>query len=360
MKIAIDASQIIYGTGVSRYIENLILNLLKIDKENEYLVFGGSLRRRHELLSKVLRLGVGRDSTKIFSLPPTLVDIIWNKLHILPIEKLIGKVDVLHTSDWTEPPSKAFKVTTVHDLTPIKFPRITPPVILSAHRRRLKWIARESDRIIVPSINTKNDLIEYGFDESIIRVTPEAPNYEKASEKSVENAKKKYLLHDDYIISIGTKPWKNTERIIKAYHLSKFGKNLKLVIIGERKGTSFKDERGVRYLGYVNEDDLRSLLTGAKALIYPSLYEGFGAPILDAFNCGVPVVTSNLSAMPEAAGEAAMLVDPYDTRNIAEGIEKVLRGPKGFIEKGYEQVKKFSWEKTAKLTLDVYKESKTV
>jgi len=351
MKIAIDVSQIIYGTGVSRYTVELVRDLLSIDKENEYILFGGSLRRKQDIL-KIF------PQARVFPIPPTLSDIIWNKLHVFPIEKLIGEVDVLHTSDWTEPPSKAFKVTTVHDLIPIKFSRITPPVILSAHRQRLKWISRESKRIIVPSVNTKKDLVELGFDESIIRVTPEAPNYGKADEKLVEETKKKYLIHDDYIISIGTKPWKNTERIIKAYHLSKFGKNLKLVVLGEKKGTDFKDERGVRFLGYVG-DDLPALLTGARALVFPSLYEGFGIPILEAFACGVPVVTSNLSSMPEVAGSAAMLVDPYDTRSVAEGIEKVLRGPKGFIDKGYEQVKQFSWEKTARLTLDVYKESKT-
>jgi glycosyltransferase involved in cell wall biosynthesis len=351
VKVAIDVSQIVYGTGVSRYTIELVKNLLKIDGSNEYVLFAGTLRRKDDIL-KIF------PQTKVFPIPPTLGDFIWNKLHVFPVDKLIGKVDVLHTSDWTEPPSKAFKVTTVHDLIPIKFPRITPPVILAAHRQRLKWIARESKRIIVPSINTKRDLVELGFDESIVRVTSEATSYEKADEKKVEETKRKYLIYDDYIISIGTKPWKNTDRIIRSYHLSKFGKNLKLVIVGERKGTDFKDERGVRYLGYVNEEDLRSLLTGAKVLVFPSLYEGFGIPILDAFACGTPVVTSNISSMPEVAGDAAVLVDPYDINSIADGIKKALDGPKSLIEKGTLRVKDFSWQKTARATLDVYNEAK--
>ena len=98
MKIAIDISQIVYGTGVSTYTENLVKNLLKIDKENEYLLFAGTLRRKQDVL-KIF------PQTKVFPIPPTLADFVWNRLHIYPIERLIGDVDVLHTSDWAEPPS---------------------------------------------------------------------------------------------------------------------------------------------------------------------------------------------------------------------------------------------------------------
>lgn len=352
MRVAIDISQIVYGTGVSHYRKNLVKNLLNIDKNNEYVLFGGALRRKRDILDIF-------PQTRVFPIPPTLADIIWNKLHIFPIEKLIGDIDILHTSDWAEPPSKALKVTTVHDLIPLKFPKITPKNILSAHKDRLKWVAKESKIIIVPSLSTKNDLVDLGFDGGIIRIISEAPSLARSTNESVEAVKKKYRLHDNYIISIGTKPWKNIDRIIGAFHLSKSGKNLKLIVIGERKGTKFQDERGVRFLGYVGEGDLSALLTGASALVYTSLYEGFGVPILDAFNCGVPVVTSNVSSMPEVAGEAAVLVDPHGLNSIADGIEKVLRGPKGFIEKGFLRVKEFSWEKTAKMTLDVYNEAKS-
>lgn len=351
MKIAIDISQIVYGTGVSHYRENLVKSLLKIDSSNEYVLFAGSFRRKQEILEKF-------PQTKVFPIPPRLADIIWNKLHILPIEKLIGNVDVVHTSDWAEPPSRAFKVTTIHDLIPIKFPRMTPAVIRRTHMDRLNWVAKESKRIIVPSTSTKNDLMELGFTQDIIRVIPEAPNLEKSSSEEVEGIKKKYRIFGDYIISIGTKPWKNTQKMIKAYHLSRFGKNLKYIIIGETKGTNFIDENGVRFLGFVPDKDLAGLVTGAEALIFASLYEGLGIPILDAFNCGCPVVTSNVSSMPEVAGDAAALVDPGDVSSIQEGIEKVLRGPKSYIERGFKQVQKFSWEKTAKMTLDVYNESR--
>ena len=349
MRIAIDISQVVYGTGVSHYRRHIAELLPKIDETNEYVLFAGAFRRRQEILTAFPK-------AKVFPIPPVIADIVWNKLHTLPIEKLIGEVDLVHTSDWAEPPSKLPKITTVHDLIPFKFPRIVPKVILSVHRDRIKWVAKESRRVIVPSENTKKDLVGFGFDESVIRVIPEAPNLDRAKDIDVQNVKRKYQIHSDYIISIGTKPWKNLDRIISAFHLSKSGKNLKLIVAGERKGTSFEDERGIRFLGYVPDGDLSPLLTGAKALVFTSLYEGFGVPILDAFNCSVPVVTSNVSSMPEVAGGAAVLVDPYNVNSIAEGIEKVLSAPKTYISLGSKRVKDFSWSKCAQETLEIYKE----
>lgn len=357
MKIAIDLSQILYGTGVSHYRSRLVKNLLALDSQNEYILYGGSLRRYQELKKSIQSLASSKAISKTFPIPPRVADLIWNKLHIFPVDKLLGDVDVIHTSDWAEPPSKAFKVTTIHDLIPMKFPRLTPKIIVSTHTERLKWVARESKRIIVPSLTTKNDLVELGFDENIIRVIHEAPNLSKATSESVEAARKKYSLHQDYLIAIGTNPRKNIKKIIEAYHISKTGKNLKLVIVGENKHIKMGGDRGVRFVGNINDNDLGSLLTGSRALVFPSLYEGFGIPILDAFNCEVPVVTSNRSSMPEAAGGAAVLVNPDDASSIASGIEEALSKPKTLISKGLKRVKDFSWKRNAEETLKVYVES---
>ena len=132
---------------------------------------------------------------------------------------------------------------------------------------------------------------------------------------------------------------------------------MKLVLVGRQTANPIKPKRNIRITGYLSDEELSALITGSKALVFASLYEGFGQPILEAFKCGVPVVTSNISSMPEVAGEAAALVDPYDVSSIKEGIETVLRGPKGFIEKGNKRIEEFSWEKTARMTLEVYKES---
>lgn len=350
MKIGIDISQIIYGTGVSVYTKNLVENLLKIDKENEYLLFGGTLRRRTDILSLFPK-------AKVFPIPPTLADFLWNRLHVFPIEKLIGEIDVFHSSDWSQPPSKAFKVTTVHDLIPLKFPKLIHPLILAVHKRRLEWVKKEVDRVIVPSICTKEDLITHGIDEEKVKVIYEAAVYSRVSQAAIDKVKRKYKINTKYLFAAGLSPYKNFERIIKAFDLVGGGKDLKLVIAGRINPKIHQERRGVRYLGPVSDEDLAALYTGAEVLVFPSLYEGFGLPILDAFACGCPVVTSNLSSMPEVAGDAAVLVDPYDVNSIADGIEKALRWRKGLIEKGSKWVKQFSWIKTAAETLKTYKEA---
>jgi glycosyltransferase involved in cell wall biosynthesis len=356
MKIAIDISQIVYGTGVSAYTKNLVENLLKIDTEDEYLLFAGALRRKNDILAAF-------PQTKVFSIPPTLGDIIWNRLHIFSIDNLIGKVDVLHTSDWTEPASSAFKVTTVHDLGPTLYPQFFPKDyvrdIVKTHQNKLFWVKKESKRIIVPSESTKSDLVKWGFDEDKIRVISEAPSeiFKPASDESIETLKKKYKISGKYVLGIGINVRKNTENIIKAFDLARAGQDLKLILVGLSKYSNIKETRNVRMIGNVSFQELPILYSGAEALVYPSFYEGYGLPILEAFACGTPVVTSDVSSMPEVAGDAAILVDPYDVTSIADGITKALKAPKGLIEKGFARVKEFSWDKTAKMTLGVYREA---
>lgn len=349
MKIAIDISQIPYGTGVSTYTKNLLGALLTIDRENEYVPFAGAFRKRGEILGMY-------PNAKIFPIPPTIADILWNRIHMLPVEKLINNFDVLHTSDWTEPPTELSKVTTVHDLYPLKFPKMVHPKILEVHKRKLYWVKKESKRIIVPSVNTKTDLVSLGFREDIIRVIPEAPSMVRPAENKIEEVKKKYNIREEYLISIGVTPLKNTQRIIKAFRMASAGKDLKLIIVGRPNNIKIGQERNVRMLGHVPQEDLAALLSGSRGLIFASLYEGYGIPILDAFSCGVPVVTSNVASMPEVAGNAAEIVDPTSSASIAEGIASIIRGSKGLVEKGNTRIKNFSWEKTARETLKVYEE----
>jgi len=357
MKIAIDISQTVYGTGVSSYVTNLVENLLKIDKNNEYVLFAGALRRKADILNKFSKV-------KIFPIPPTIASLIWNKLHVLPIEKLIGEIDVLHTSDWTEPPSRAFKVTTIHDLGPILYPRLFPSDtirdIVKTHKSRLEWVKKETQRIIVPSHTTFEDLVRLGFDEAKIRVIPEAPAaiFKPATSQQIETLKRKYKISGRYLLAVGMNARKNTENIIRAFDLARSGQDLKLVFVGPSKYQSVKETRNIRVAGQIPIEDLPVFYSGAEALVYASFYEGYGLPILEAFACGTPVVTSDVSSMPEVAGDAAELVDPGDVASIAEGIKKVLRGPKAYIERGTKRVSEFSWEKTATQTLAVYNEFK--
>ena len=357
MRIGIDISQIVYGTGVSFYTKELVRNLLRYDKENEYILFGGSLRRIPDLKRFASSLA-GRFSTKFVPVPPSIADLMWNQIHFPKIEKLTGMIDVYHSSDWTQAPSDAFKVTTIHDLAPFKYPQFTNKKIIEVHKRRLNWINREADRIIVPSYATKNDLVKLGMEEDKIRVIYEASGeaFKPAIKSEIEQVKRKYKIPGDYIFVVGVGGRKNTDKTISAFELARAGKNLTLVLAG--KGSEvYTNERNIRGIGQVDDKELAILYSGASCLIYASLYEGFGLVILQAFACGCPVVTSDKSSMKEIAGDAAILVDPDSVSSIVEGIRKALAGPQGLIKKGFERAKEFTWEKAARETMNVYKEA---
>ncbi len=360
MRIGIDISQIVYSTGVSIYTENLVKSLLEVDVKNEYLLFGGSFRRREGLISfaKSLDYKYGsRVKSRIFHLPPTFLDWLWNKWHILPVETFTGRLNVFHSSDWVQPPSYGFRVTTIHDLSPLRFPKLTHPKIVEVTKNRLKWIKKEVDRIIVPSQATYEDLLLLKFDRRKIKVIPEAvdPFYKKISSKEKDSVRKKYRA-DNFILAVGTNKRKNLDRIISAFDLVKAGKDLKLIVVGE-KIPEFQGKRGVIFAGQVTKNELRRLYNSASALVYPSLYEGFGLPILEAFACGCPVVTSNVSSLPEVAGKAAILVNPYDESDIADGIKTALLRHKTLVREGEKRLKMFSWHEAARKTLEVYEEA---
>ncbi len=185
MRIGIDISQITYQeTGVSNYLTNLVRSLLKIDKENEYVLFFSSLRRNFQF--SIFNFQSNPNvSIRQFKLPPTLLDFIWNKLHIAPIEWFVGNVDLFITSDWTEPPTKkAKKATIIYDLIVYKYPEEThsktefnffkfliSPNIVASQKRKLKWVKKESDVIFTISQSSKKDIEKIlGIDSSKIKV----------------------------------------------------------------------------------------------------------------------------------------------------------------------------------------------
>jgi len=368
MKIGIDISQIVYGTGVSVYTKNLIENLLKIDHENQYLLFASSLRRRKELhrYIAVLLKCYPNVSAKIFPFPPTLLSFIWNSLHVLPIENFIGNIDIFFSSDWTQPPAKRAKlITIVHDLVPWRYPKTLTKKIIATHYNRMKWVKKEVDAIIADSQSTKNDLIK------IVKIPKRKiyiiyPGIDKKrfylqSEEKINQIKRKYGL-SNYILAVSTQePRKNFIRIIKAFKKLK-NKNLQLAIAGKygwgeetQKLKNSKTQK-LKTLGYVPDEDLAPLYSGAQCFVYPSLYEGFGLPILEAMSCGCPVITSNTSSMPEVAGKAAILINPRKTIEITQAIDKIINSKKlaeKLSKKGIEQAKKFSWEKTARRVVSI-------
>lgn len=365
MKIGIDISQIVYGTGVSFYTQSLVENLLKIDKKNEYKLFFSSLRKN--LPSNFNNKAVNVKLKK-FRIPPTLLEPLFNKSHFLPIESFIGKVDVFHSSDWTQPPTKAKKVTTIHDFGFLKYPQTAHPKIKAVMERRFDWIKKEIDMVIAISEATKKDAMEIlEIPEEKIKVVYEAaPEDIKQvkSKQTIKAVKAKYGINNNYLLSVATlEPRKNLKRIIQAFQALGI-KDLQLVIIGKSgwdtslQGVDFKQfKNNVLFTGYVNRQELAALYSGALCLAFPSLYEGFGLPILEAMKCGCPVVTSHLSSMPEVAGKAGILVDPLDVEEIGKGFYEVVSNKakrQEMIKEGFKQVGKFSWEETAKETLKVY------
>lgn len=364
MKIGIDISQIVHRTGVSFYTRSLIKALAKVDKKNQYLLFSGSLRQKKALqdfANEVQKINKNFKS-KIISLPPTLAEPLFNRCHCFPIERLIGPIDVFHTSDWTEPPGKAAKVTTFHDLTFLKTGKEVHPRVLNAHRRRLSWVKKETDLIIAVSQATKRDAVEIlGVKPNQVRVIYEAAPEEVArikDKKKIERIKKEYSIKGDYLlVSAPWQPRKNFKRIIQAFKMLS-DLSFSLVVVGYSEIRIPWGEKKIIFTDFIPQGEkLNALYSGASCLVYPSLYEGFGLPILEAFICGCPVVTANVSSMPEVAGKAAILVNPRSVKDIVRGIKEAIEKKESLIKAGLKRVKQFSWKKAAKETLKVYEEA---
>lgn len=163
MRIGIDISQIVYeGTGVGTYVRRMVETLLKLDKKNDYVLFGASLRRRGVFRSFYDTLPHTRVRLVTVPIPPILLDLMWNRLHIIPVEKLTGPLDVFWSSDWTQPPlSNSKGVTTIHDLSTMRFPKEMDSRIVRTHVRRLAWVKKECTAIFCDSESTKKDVMEY-------------------------------------------------------------------------------------------------------------------------------------------------------------------------------------------------------
>jgi len=367
MTIAIDISQIVYGTGVSVYVKNLVIALLKKDRKNQYVLFAGTLRERRKIFDFIKEAKKIRPElkVKIYPFPPRFLDWLWNKKHFLPLELLVGEVDIFLASDWTQPPAKKAKVVSVvHDLIPWLYPETQSKMIVATHKRRMAWVKKEAAAVITDSSNTKKDflrLISYPAEKVYVAYPGvDHKRFFPCSEKEIDKIKKKYNL-SRYILAVGTQePRKNFARVVRVFKRLE-NKSLQLAIVGKRGWGKDIDvnQPNIRRLGYVPDKDLPLLYSGAFCFVYPSLYEGFGLPVLEAMACGCPVVTSNVSSLPEVAGKAAVLVDPASEASILQGLRKIIFRPsfaKSLSLAGKKQAAKYSWEKTAQGVLSVFKQ----
>lgn len=378
MIIGIDISSIPYQTGVSNYTLNLINSLIKIDKKNTYKLFFSSLRLP---LPKEIESLKNISNVKIyhFKIPPTILEILWNQIHICPIEWFIGKCDVFHTSDWTQPPTlKAKTITTVHDLTPFTNPEWHHKKVISAHKNKMFWAIKNCFSFICVSENTKKDLLNIfpKIDPKQITIIYEAAEnkYDKflklsksIQNKKKENIKKQYGL-DKFILVQGTRePRKNLVRLIEAFTLFKKknpNNKIELAITGKYgwgQDINHLKNHAIKILGFIPEKDMVALHASAMCLAYPSLYEGFGLPLVKSMKVGTPVITSNVSSMPEIVDKSAILIDPLEVNDIEKALKKIIKSSslrQKLSTKGIIQAKKFSWTKTAKETLKIYEKSK--
>ncbi|MDO8487539.1 MAG: glycosyltransferase family 1 protein [Candidatus Curtissbacteria bacterium] len=264
-------------------------------------------------------------------------------------------------------------IVTIHDLSYLHFPELFKKNDLYQLTSWSKYSIENSAHIIAVSQSTKDDIIKnYDVQPSKITVTYEG--YDKGRFKpqprnAIDKIKKKYKIAGDYVIFVGTlQPRKNIERLIKAFasvNCQPSTDNLSLVVVG-KKGWMYDEilkksevlgiEKKVIFTDFVPDEDLPALISGAKIYVNPSLWEGFGIPVIEAQACGVPVVVSNTSSLPEIVGESGLLVDPASVDSIARGIGKVISDKKlrdKLVEKGFQNIKRFSWENCAAETLKV-------
>ena len=373
MVIGIDISTICYQTGVSNYTLNLVRHLLKIDSKNQYKLFFSSLRQ--SLPPEVKEFTRHQNVTFYhFRLPPTLLQILWNQLRLFPIELFIGKCDIFHTSDWTQPPTlKAKTISTIHDLTPFLFPQWHHPKVIKAHKNKMKWASKKCVHFICVSKNTQNDLLKLfpnikQVNTSVIYESAENKYSQFIKLKPSVQQKKKDIIKKQYglnnfVLAQGTRePRKNLDRLVEGFikFKEKYPKStIELAISGKYGwGKDIKHPPSyVKILGFIPEKNMVALHASAICLAYPSLYEGFGLPLVKSLKVGTPIITSNVSSMPEIVQNCAILIEPTSTAQITNALEKILHSQKlrsKLSQEGIVLSKKYSWTQTATQTLKVY------
>jgi glycosyltransferase involved in cell wall biosynthesis len=366
MRVAIDARKL-HDFGIGTYTRNLLRHLARIDGDSEYV-----------LLCQQSDLEVGSQLGPNFRtvLEPSPSYSIREQFHV-PWVLYRERPDVFHAPHYVLPPAAQCRsVVTIHDCIHLMFPQYLRHRAAYAYARLSMWMAvRRSHRILTVSEASKRDIIHF------FNVPPEKivvvynaidERFRRApAEEDVARVRERYQLAQGFVLYVGNiKPHKNLVRLIEAYDMLRHRgfDDLKLLIIGDeisklpalrRAVHKHKLHKHVRFLGYLPDETLAVLYRLAELFVFPSLYEGFGLPPLEAMACGTPVVTSNVSSLPEVTGDAAVLVDPYEVESIAEGMERVLTNPALSAElrtKGMARAREFSWERSVARTRELYQE----
>jgi len=357
-------------TGVEVYIKSMLKALFELDQKNEYILWYNAFK---EVDISNFPSNYPNVTVKRTRIPNRLLNLSLSLFRWPKIDKMIGEgIDVLWVPDpRPSPVSKSCnKIITFHDLSFEDFKYSFNLKTRLWHKvLRPKKEAIEADSIIAVSKFTKGQLVdEYRINEDKIKVI-----YEAAAEhlrplnmpKSFELIQRRYGLPNSYFLCLSTlEPRKNISGIIDAYlswqETTKV--NVGLIIAGKEypeifTGTHLKKHPNIHIIGFINEEDKSLLYQHSLAFLYPSFYEGFGLPILEAMQCGTPVITSDATSMPEVAGEAAIMVNPNEANELKSAIHKIYRDEKlrmDMIEKGFSQAKKFSWKKAAAQLSEIF------
>lgn len=361
MRIGIDISQVVYeGTGVSRFTKGLIDAILTYDRNNEWVFFFSGFRRK---LDGNLKKRIQDKGYKFneWIIPPKLLAFLWNKLHGFflssSIYHLTSNLDWFISSDWTEPPFQNIKkATVVHDLAYLRYPETVDEKVRAVQNKRLQWVKKESKIIFTDSHSTKNDLIELlHIEENRIVVNYPGVGVIKPTKNQIQQTLKKYNLDSKkFILTVGKlEPRKNLPRLIQAFH-SVNRNDIELVIAGPKGWDNsltrelVNSHNKIILLGQVSDTELYSLYSSCLCFVYPSLWEGFGYPIIEAMKFGVPVTCSNTSSMKEIAKDNALLFNPLDSEEMYQFIDRLIHDENirnKLIKKGLQRSKIFTWER---------------
>jgi glycosyltransferase involved in cell wall biosynthesis len=364
VRIAIDARKL-HDFGIGTYIRNVLVELAALDQGTEYIVLC-----RPADADAVNDLGANFRAVSETARPYSLGEQVW-----IPLSLVREGAHLLHEPHYVLPPATRCRtVVTIHDCIHLTFPEYLPGRLAHVYARTSMWSAvHKSDRILTVSEASKRDILRF-FDVpaskiSVIYNAIDARFLAPPDEERMDQIRQRYQLDHPFVLYVGNiKQHKNLERLIEAFGRARAGglAELKLVIIGDEISKypplrqsvhRHRLDKHVRFLGFQPYDTLAAFYRLARAFAFPSLYEGFGLPPLEAMACGTPVVTSNVSSLPEVAGGAAILVDPYDPASIAAGITRAVTDEStraDLITRGLARAREFSWSQSVAATHRIY------
>ena len=366
MRIAIDLRKL-HDHGIGTYIRNLVRYLARLDHETEYI-----LLCRPPDCGLTAELGENFRAVPANALPYSIREQVQ-----LPLQLTRERVDLFHAPHYVLPTlAPCRSVVTIHDCIHLMFPQYLPNRLAYAYARSILWTAsRRASRVMTVSEASKRDIVQFlGIPGDRVVIIPNGIDERfntPPNEEEVARVRARYQLDAPFVLYVGNvKPHKNLERLIDAFYRvrQELGDDLRLLLIGDdiskyatfrRAVHRYQLHKYVRFLGFVPDETLAVLYRLAHVFAFPSLYEGFGLPPLEAMASGTPVVTSNVSSLPEVVGDAALLVDPYDPAAIAAAIRRVLTEPglsADLRRRGLERAREYSWERSVKRIRQIYGE----